>query len=91
LVLKLESVSGPWQKDVAALLATLAAITGTAMSSGNFEGRWRAARHALETVQQLRIELLDPDVNLKEANAKLRQAMATYDSNVGGAEGSASN
>ena len=40
LKLEMERLKGAWQTDVAALLATLAAILGTATSTGNFERRW---------------------------------------------------
>jgi len=82
LVLKLEVVTGAWQKDVAAGLAALSAIVGTAMVSGNFERRWRTARRARASVQQLRLAMMNPRANLAELTKELEDCVSRYTDGV---------
>jgi hypothetical protein len=82
LILKLEFVTGPWQKDVAALFASTAAILGTVKAAGNFERRWRAARHGEVAIAQLRIELADPNADVFAIKRQLLQAMTRYEDEV---------
>ena len=85
LVLKLETITGEWKVDLAAVLATSAAVLTSAMHVGGFERRWRAARRARSTIHQLRLQMLDSDADLKSVNHGLRDAIAEYDRDASGA------
>lgn len=84
LVLKLESFKGAWQVDAAALLATLAAIIGTASAAGNFPRRWRTARLARATMQKLLVDLHDPEADLARVATECKRAIDDYQEGVVG-------
>lgn len=90
LVLKLdmERLKGDWQTDVAALLATLAAILGTVSSTGDFERRWRTARQARASMQKLQADLQNPDIDLAAVAQEYKRAIDEYQDGVVGNDAS---
>jgi hypothetical protein len=77
-------LKGDWRTDAAALLATLAAILGTASSTGNFERRWRTSRQARTTMQKLTVDLQFPDADLRLISNEYKRAIDEYQVGVVG-------
>lgn len=86
LVLKIGStqIKGERQSDVAALLATFAAILGTVSSVGNFERRWSASRQARTEMQSLDVDIQNPKADLKSIAAGYKIILQNYQNKVVG-------
>ena len=78
LVIKSDLVPTYLRNDLAAFLATFSAILGTAMTAGNFEGRWRAARLARNAIHLLRIDSSAPTADLQRISEKLKSILQEY-------------
>lgn len=71
-------------QNTAALCATLAAILGTASSTGNFERRWSAARRARLGMQKLRVDLEDPSSDTIAVSSAYKRVLEEYEGAVVG-------
>jgi hypothetical protein len=83
LVLKLETLKEPALKnDLAAVLAALGAVFTSVMAAFNFRRRWAVSRTARTEVQQLKVDVLGPDVELAKVAARLKESLAKYNDGV---------
>jgi hypothetical protein len=78
LVLKW-SVSFAYQTDTSAVLATMAAILGTASSAGKFEGRKTAARRARMEMENLVLDLQIPACDLSGIADAYKRVLERYE------------
>lgn len=75
LILQLESVGmeDATRTDVAAVLAAAASLIGIISTSGGFARKWRANRITKGTLEQIQIELLNPECDLDQVRAGLKK------------------
>jgi hypothetical protein len=84
-VLKLEIVSDAAIKsDIAAGLATLAAILTTATAAMNFQGRWQVNRKARYEIEALQIALDASDADVKQIREDFKKVVAKRIAGDGG-------
>lgn len=88
LVLKLESaVPQASRNDTAAMLATGAALAATLAAAGGFSRKWRSNRISRGRLEQVRIDLTDPQCDLSAVRGTLKEIVAEHDRQiVGGGE-----
>ena len=85
LLLKLDFLKD-WSHttDLAAAIAAAAALLGTFAASGGFDRKWRANRISRGRIEELRIDLTDPDVDLKSVRDRLKSIIEAHDQAIAG-------
>ena len=87
LVLKLDSMKDvQYQTDISAILAGLAAVLTTLIAAGGFDRKWRVSRASRNSIEQLKINLTNPDFETGEIRAKLVEILQTHNEGVSGSE-----
>lgn len=87
LILKLDSLKGSnYQSDISAILAGAAAIITTLTAAGAFNRKWRVNRTSRSGLEQLRIELSDPNMDGATIRTKLKALIQKHDEGIVGPE-----
>jgi hypothetical protein len=88
LVLKLKSLEGsPYQSDISAALAVAAAVLTTLTAVGSFHRKWRVNRTSRSGLEQLRVELSDPNTDGGRVRTRLKEIIQKHDEGIIGPEG----
>ena len=85
LLLKLDFMKAwPYTTDLAAAIAAVAALLGTFAASGGFDRKWRANRMSRGKIEELRIDLMDPDADLKSLRERFKAIIEAHDQAIAG-------
>lgn len=73
--------------NLSTILAFVAAALSGVAAAGGFERKWLANRLSRGRLDDLRIDFMDPDVDLKDARAKLKDILRMHDQEILGSSG----
>ena len=87
LILKLDFLKDTnYQTDISAILAGAAAIITTLTAAGSFNRKWRVNRKSRSGLEQLRIELSDPNMGGESIRKQLKEIIRKHDEGIIGPE-----
>lgn len=86
LFLKLDFLKNPYQSDVAASLALLAAILTGMTAEGGFNRKWRANRVSRSLTEQLKTDTSDPAIDGGYIRKRLNEIIRQHDEGIIGPE-----
>ena len=83
LILKLDFLKGSnYQNDLSAILAGAGAIIATLTAAGSFHRKWRVNRSSRSALEQLRIDLSNPEMDGEKIRTSLKEIVRKHDEGI---------
>ena len=79
-----ESLNLPFQNDIAAGASALATLVTAIAAAAGFNRKWQANRISRGRIEQLQLDLSNPDVDLNMVREELKDIIAKHDEKIVG-------
>lgn len=81
----------PYRTDISAILAGVAAVLTTIAAAGGFDRKWQINRISRSRLEQLQVDLTNPQVNEEEIREELKQIIEQHEEGILGPKKKAGN
>jgi len=82
VILKLDFLKGNYQSDLSAILAGAGAIIVALTAAGSFHTKWRVNRKSRSGLEQLRIDLSNPEMDGEQIRTRLKEIVQKHDEGI---------